>query len=57
MEIDYLKLPWRTGRKVGRTIYVQLGTTPSDNDPLIGMMDTAELAEAAVKNHNESLES
>jgi hypothetical protein len=34
---------WRTGRKVGRTIYVVLdrnGRTPSDRDPLIGVMDS-----------------
>lgn len=45
---------WRTGRKVGRTIYAQLDPhTPSDHDPLIGVMDTPELAEAAVRAHNE----
>ena len=33
---------WRVGRKVGRTIYRQLGDEPSDDDPLIGVMDTAE---------------
>lgn len=40
---------WRTGRKVGRTIYAQLGATPSDDDPLIGVMDTRVLAERVVK--------
>lgn len=39
---------WRTGRKVGRTIYAQIGPEPSDDDPLIGMMDTPELAAQAV---------
>lgn len=39
---------WRTGRKVGRTIYAQLGPEPSDDDPLIGAMDTPELAAQAV---------
>lgn len=38
---------WRTGRKVGRTIYAQLGDEPSDADALIGVMDTRELAETA----------
>jgi hypothetical protein len=33
---------WRVGRKVGRTIYRQLGDQPSDDDPLIGVMDTPE---------------
>ncbi len=39
---------WRTGRKVGRTIYRQVGDEPSDDDPLIGVMDTPELAAEAV---------
>lgn len=39
---------WRVGRKVGRTIYRQLGDKPHDHDPLIGVMDTPELAERAV---------
>jgi hypothetical protein len=32
---------WRTGRKVGRTVYV--------NDELVGVMDTPELAEQVVR--------
>ena len=40
--------PWRTGRKVGRTIYRQTGPTPSDTDPLIGIMDTPEDAKRVV---------
>jgi hypothetical protein len=39
---------WRTGRKVGRTIYVMHGVLPSDDDELLGMMDTAQLARKAV---------
>jgi hypothetical protein len=35
---------WRVGRKVGRTIYRQVGEHPSDADLLIGVMDTPELA-------------
>lgn len=34
----------RTGRKVGRTLYRQLGDTPADDDPIIGLVDTPELA-------------
>jgi hypothetical protein len=44
--------PWRTGRKVGRTIYEQQYDEPSDGDPLIGVMDTYTLAKAAVEAHN-----
>ena len=43
---------WRTGRKVGRTIYVQVGDDPSDGDHLIGVMDTPELAQEAVDGVN-----
>jgi hypothetical protein len=52
---DYENHRWRTGRKVGRTIYAQLGDKPSDDDPLIGVFDTAGLATAAVTAHNEAL--
>lgn len=38
----------RVGRKVGRTIYLQTGTAPSDGDLLIGLMDTSVLAAAVV---------
>jgi hypothetical protein len=43
---------WRVGRKVGRTVYVQLGEEPSDRDILIGLMDTPEIAELAVRGVN-----
>lgn len=43
---------WRTGRKVGRTIYLQAGDAPSDTDLLIGVMDTADLAAEAVAARN-----
>jgi hypothetical protein len=46
------RLPWRVGRKVGRTIYQQVGPEPSDDDVLIGFMDTPELAWQAVAAHN-----
>jgi 6-pyruvoyltetrahydropterin/6-carboxytetrahydropterin synthase len=47
-----VSLPWRTGRRVGRTIYAQAGPEPSDDDLLIGVMDTPELAAEAVDAHN-----
>lgn len=43
---------WRTGRKVGRTIYAMVDVEPTDHDALIGMMDTAALAAEAVAAHN-----
>lgn len=50
-----LERPWRTGRKVGRTIYAVLGDAVSDADTLIGMLDTPELAAEAVAAHNREL--
>jgi hypothetical protein len=42
----------RVGRHVGRTIYVQQGDEPTDNDRLIGLMDTPELAALVVASVN-----
>jgi len=53
---DLLSLPWRTGRHLGRTIYARLGPEASGEDPVLGMMDTRELAEEAVRAHNRRLE-
>lgn len=52
MPFDPVRFPWRAGCHVGRTIYVQLTAVPSDDDPLIGVMDTPELARVAVDGHN-----
>lgn len=49
---DYAYHQWRTGRKVGRTVYAQIGSEPSDNDVLIGVFDTPGLAAAAIDAHN-----
>ena len=49
---DLLALPWRAGRKVGRTIYAMAGGEASDDDVLIGMMDSPELAAEACAAHN-----
>lgn len=59
----FVDFPWRIGRKVGRTIYAQVGRTiyaqvgsmPSDDDVMIGAVDTPRLAAAAVKAHNHNL--
>jgi hypothetical protein len=52
---DLLSLPWRTGRHLGRTVYAQLGPEPSDEDPVLGMLDTEELAAEACGAHNRRL--
>jgi len=36
-------------------MYAQLGRQPSDMDPLVGTLDTAELAAEACQAHNERL--
>lgn len=51
----YLKKKWRIGRKVGRTVYTQIGEWPDDSDPLIGVFDSVELAKEAVKAHNKNI--
>jgi hypothetical protein len=53
---DALTIPWRVGRTVGRTIYAQPGDQPHNHDPLIGLMDTPQLAENAVHAHNALLD-
>lgn len=49
---DYKDMMWRTGGKVGRTIYTMVGPGPSMEDILIGMMDSTDLAEEVVRAHN-----
>jgi len=53
---DLLKMQWRVGRKLGRTIYAQLYPEPSDDDVLIGMFDSPRLAAECVRSHNAVLE-
>lgn len=48
-------LPWRTGRRVGRTVYAVTGGADHD-DLLIGLMDTRALAARAVADHNRGLD-
>ena len=50
-----MNLPWRTGRRVGRTIYAQVGNEVSSRDVLIGMLDTPELAAEVCAAHNARL--
>lgn len=56
-----VRLRWRTGGSVGRTIYAYQGDKSEhardDNSYLIGMMDTPELAQSAVDGHNALIES
>lgn len=36
---------WRTGRHLGRSVYRQVGDSPSDDDPFLGLFDSAETAQ------------
>jgi hypothetical protein len=52
-ETDYVRMFWRVGGQVGRTIYAQ---EPGDEKGvLIGVMDTPELALDATTHHNNFL--
>lgn len=52
---DPLLLPWRTGRKLVRTVFAIVGTEASDDDVLLGLMDTDLLAAEVVAAHNQRL--
>lgn len=52
---DLTAVPWRTGRSLGRTVYARTGGDDWKADTVIGMMDTAELAEEACTAHNAGL--
>ncbi len=46
---------WRTDLALGRNVYVLLSNDsakPSENDPLIGVMESSALAEDIVQTHN-----
>lgn len=50
---------WRTDLRSGRNIYALLSNdteVPSENDPMIGVMETIALAEDVVNAHNGLLE-
>jgi hypothetical protein len=40
---------WRTGRKLGRTVYIEGDDGNPFHDHFVGLMDTADLAEFVVK--------
>lgn len=55
MEENPLLLPWRVGHKIGRTVYAVIGPEAADDDVVLGMMDTCELAAEVVAAHNHRL--
>lgn len=46
----------RTGRKLGRTLYLQVGPGPDYRDLFVGMMDTAAMAQLVVEAFNAAYE-
>lgn len=52
---DYTKLQWRVGRKVRRTIYAVIPGKDHEDHPLLGLMDTPQLASEVVGSHNRML--
>lgn len=49
---------WRTDMKRGRSIYALVSNNtmkPSEHDPIIGVMETSELAEDVVDTHNRAV--
>ena len=51
-DLDRIEDTMRQGRKVGRTLYLMVGTEASDDDVLVGLVDTPELAQAIVEAYN-----
>lgn len=54
-EPGILAVPWRVGRRLGRTLYAETGGDNRDADVVLGMVDSAELATHIVTVHNASL--
>lgn len=49
---------WRTDFKLGRNVFALLSndlTKPSSQDPLVGVMESSELAEIVVDTHNKAI--
>lgn len=47
---------WRVGRKLGRTIYAQIGAEPALEDVVLGVLDDARIAQAICDEHNAALD-
>ena len=46
---------WRVGRNVARSVWAMRGDEPSEDDELVGTLDTAEDAAREVDKHNAEL--
>lgn len=50
------KSRWRVGMSLGRTVYAMQGPQASKSDVFLGVMDTREMAEQVVADHNRGLD-
>lgn len=55
MDVDYYGYEWRQGRRVGRCIHAMTAPVPSEEDVLIGVMDSPHLSQHIVEIHNAAL--
>lgn len=53
--MDFTRVQWRVGTSVRRTIYAVLPGKEHDQHPLIGVMDTPQLAVETVSAHNKTM--
>lgn len=53
--MDVYARVWRTGRKLGRTLYAQVGEQPGYDDVLLGLLETPEIATYVATLHNGTL--
>jgi hypothetical protein len=47
---------WRTGGSLGRSIYAQISPEASKSDQFMGLMETPQIAERVVREHNAALQ-
>lgn len=53
--MDYIELPWRVGTHIRRAVHAVVPGTDQERHPLLGLLDTDELAAEVVTSHNQSL--
>lgn len=54
--MDYIDSPWRVGTQIRRAIHAIVPGVDQERHPLLGLMDTDELAAEVVTAHNRGLD-
>jgi hypothetical protein len=49
---QFMMMPWRVGGTLGRTVFAVVAGVAHDDEPLLGLMETPELADLVVTLHN-----